>query len=173
MAKIWVSPVGKLVEGHVLDCRRGPLEVALRRYDAQLYLKWNSKKLRGEGCWELRRKPEYKSVKETLMFQGKTYAVLEYKEYDTVNHVRDFAHLNYKILEWVKDPLNDTWQESYKAKNFVNEFEYRNAKAQEKIDEQSDADRKYNIKQHKREIAGLMDYLNSGGDPNQIVENWK
>ena len=172
MAKIWVAPVGKLIKGHVLDCAKKPLEESLQKYDAQLYVKWNPRKLRGEGCWELRRRPEEKQVKEVVTFKGQSYQVLDYIEYDVVHHVKDFAFLNYKMLDWVRDPLNDTWAQSYKAKDFTKDYEYREAKHHETVDEKSSEERKYNIKQNKSEIRGLMRYLNDGGDPSLIIDAW-
>ena len=171
--KIWVAPVGKLIEGGVLDSAKKPLEETLKRHDPQLYLKWNSKKLGGHGCWELRRRPEEKRVLEVVNYKGMQLQVLGYKEFDLVNHVKDFAFLNYKILEWVRDPKNDTWSQSYKAKNFVKDYEYAEAKHQEALDDKLVEERKYNIKQHKSEIRGLMKYINEGGDPSLIVDNWK
>jgi hypothetical protein len=172
MAKIWVAPVGKLIEGHVLDCSKTKLTEALKRYDVQLYLKWNKRKLSGHGCWELRRRPEFKSVVESFELDGATYSRLEYREQDIVHHVKDFAFLNYKILEWVQDPRNDTWAQSYKAKDWSKDYEYREAKYHEAVDEKSDEERKYNIKQHRSELRSLMGYINAGGDPNLIIDEW-
>jgi hypothetical protein len=59
---ISVGPVGSVSIGHVLDCNKKAFEAALTAYDPLLYVKWNPKKMRGHGVWEIRRKPEFYSA---------------------------------------------------------------------------------------------------------------
>lgn len=176
MAKVWVKPTGSIIKGHVLDCAVGPLQRALREHDAQLYVKWNPRKLHGWGCWEVRRKPELKTIKYTdvVTFKGMTIAEPKYNELSIVNHVMDVPFLNYSVVSKVK--AMDTWtkeQFGYKGKNFAKEAEYLEAKYDEKIDEESMKERDYNLKQLKSEIRDLKEFILSGGNPAQIADFWK
>lgn len=183
---ISIGSTSKLVQGHVLDVSLPPLLAALRRYDPQLYLKWNSKKLAGQGCWELRRKPEFKSAQAGRMLEtprGKVYVpgnIYEFDKYTLMvpkyienkfeNHVKDFERLDYRILSWLSS--HDLWSYGHKGKNAVNEAIYREAKYDEKIDEDSDAERQYMIKQHKTQFNDFKAYINAGGNPARLVDYW-
>lgn len=171
MAKVWLSATGKIIQGHVLDASRAPLEEALRDYDPQLRLQWNPTKLRGWGCWEVRRRPDEKRIVEAFHFEGMDIGVLEYKELNMINHVMDVPFLNYNIIDKLKKM--DSWQTSYKGKNFTNDVDYAEAKYDEKIDEKSSQEMSYNLKQHKKEIRYLMDYVLSGKNPARIADYWK
>jgi len=78
--KLWHAPPGKLIRGHVLDVAVGPFTQALHELDKQLYVKWNPFKLRGFGCWEIRRKPNRKVAVFKGTFEGADYYNLEYVE---------------------------------------------------------------------------------------------
>ena len=110
--KIWVNPTGSTIRGHVLDSALKPLEQRLKDYDPQLYIKWNPKKLHGWGCWELRRKPEQKTVRpeDVVVFQGNTFVCPKYHELNLVDHVMDIPFLNYSIVK--KLEKMDTWSSS-------------------------------------------------------------
>jgi hypothetical protein len=190
MTKLNVKGESKLIQGHVLDVSRPHLLAALRRYDQQLYLKWNAKKRGGLGVWELRRKPEFKSVQESrwldapgkgkvfvkgdvFEFDGFTIVEPKYHETSFENHVKDFEVLTYQILDWVK--AHDVWEmqnTGFKGKNFVNEAEYREAKYEEKIDEDSYAEKQYMIKQHRTDFNDLREYVLAGGNPARLVDYW-
>lgn len=159
---ILVNNVSKLVSGHVLDCKKESVEAALQFYDKLLYLKWNPKKLQGNGVWELRRRPEHKAIKEVISYEGVNYAVLGYKEYDWVHHVKDFAYINYSILEWVQG-----------ADSFKNEYAHRNGLLGKVIEENADKTKEieeasfaqeqdYIARQTKGEWRKVMEDLNSG-----------
>lgn len=167
---IHLAPSGRLIEGHVLDCSKGPLLRKVKEYDDQLYFRWNPKKLQGWGCWELRRRPEHKQIVDYVVYEGNTYTRLEYKENDLVCHIKDFPFLNYKILDWLK--INDQWDKSYKAKDFGKELEYKEAKIQEDLEEKADKERTYMLKQHRSQVKDFMSYVNEGGDPTRIAEFW-
>lgn len=171
MPKIWLAPTGSISRGHVLDCAVGPLEARLREYDPQLYVRWAPKKLRGWGCWELRRRPENKVPVESVPFEGNTITRLEYRETGDVSHLKDFSFLNYDIFRWLYD--TDTWRDSWKAKNWAKELEYREAKAQEAIEEKALAEKEYMIKQHRSQVRDFMDFVRSGGNPYRIADHWK
>jgi hypothetical protein len=171
MSKIWVSPTGNTIRGHVLDCSVGPLVERLRDHDPQLYISWNPKKLRGWGCYEIRRRPNLKTVKEVLPYGGNTYVVVDYVENNFENHVLDVAFLNYKALEKIKQM--DTWQHSRYGKNFMASMDSIAESHAEKAKEAALNERRYELKQHKTMVRDLMDYTLSGGDPSQIANHWK
>lgn len=183
---------GNVIRGHVSDCALSPLLDALRRYDEQLYLKWNagnSKKRAGRGFWELRRKPELKSVKETYELdtpkgfvgrQGDIYDLSAYglgtvlwpKYHETSGDcVKEFDTLGYHIVSWVAK--QDLWKYGFKGKNFVKESEYQEAKFEEKIDEDSYNEKMYGLKQMKTQINDFRQYILDGGDPYRLLDFWK
>lgn len=165
-----VGPTGNVIRGSVLDCARQPLEAALRVYDPQLYIKWNPKKLRGWGCWEIRRRPDYQTVLGSYEFEGQTFHILGFKEQNLVHHVVDVPFLNYSVIEKLKKM--DTWQDSYKGKDFGKELDYKMNKALDREEEKAFSEREYNIKQYKREIRWFKDYVASGGNPAQLADYW-
>lgn len=171
MAKIWLSATGNTIQGHVLDASRAPLEEMLRDYDPQLYIKWNPNKLRGWGCWEIRRRPNEKDIIETFHFEGMAIAVLAYKELNIINHVMDVPFLNYSVMDKLKGM--DQWKDSYKGKDFTKNIEYAEAKYDEKVEDKIHADREYNLKQMKSEIRYFKDYVLSGHNPARIADYWK
>jgi len=184
--QVQIKHESKLVQGHVLDCARAPLLAALRRYDPLLYFKWNPKKRAGAGIWELRRKPEFKSVRQSryldtpkgrvfvrgdvFEFEGMTISTPQYHETDLENHVKDFDRLTYGILAWVAD--HDLFQYGFKGKNVMSEAEYREAKYEEKIDDDSYAEKQYMIKQHKTEFQDFREYILAGGSPYDLMRYW-
>ena len=168
--KISLGPTGNTIHGHVLDCGRAPLEARMREYDAQLYITWNPRKLRGWGCWEVRRRPEFKSVKEVCIYGGNTYVVLDYKESGFENHIFDVPYLNYKILDRLSEI--DTWKKSYKAKNFGQDLDAWEQNREAQIRAKAEEERAYAIKQHKSLIRDLMDYVNEGGNPARVADAW-
>lgn len=190
MTSLKVNHESRLVQGHVLDVAKKPLLEALRRYDVQLYVKWNPKKLQGHGCWELRRKPEMKTVREgrfldtpyrgRVFFPGDIhdlgdFTIVEPKYHETSfeNHVKDFTHLSYGMVGWIA--AHDLWtmdQCGFKGKNFTKEAEYREAKYEEKIDEDADADKQYMIKQHRTQFNDFRSYINTGGNPYRLMDYW-
>lgn len=173
MTKIFMGPSGKLIKGHVLDVARAPLEQALRAYDPQLYLQWNSKKLQGEGCWELRRKPENKVVVDSVVFEGNTYSRVEYKENPMVHHVKDWAYLNYSLVQWVKD--HDAWTDEFghKGVRWTAEEDYRREEALDKQSDRAEEEKRYKLKQFKREIKDFKEYVASGNNPYRMLDYWK
>lgn len=169
MAKYKTGPTGNAIQGHVLDCAKAPLERKLKEYDKQLYVRWNPKKLRGWGCWELRRKPDTKVIKETLLFHGNTYHNLEYKELNLVNHIMDIPFLNYNIIETVKSW--DTWEKS-SSMGFAHDYQYLEGKMLEAEEEKAHAEATYNAKQMKHEIRDLKELVLSGFNPARIADYW-
>lgn len=175
MPKVWLGPVGAVSQGHVLDCAKAPLEQALRDYDSLLYIRWNPRKLKGHGCWEIRRKPEVKTLKHTDLctYRGATIAFPKYHEIDLVNHVLDVAFLNYTVLNKIKSM--DAWNMKDmgdKGKNFVKQAEYLEGKYLEKVEDNALKELDYNLKQEKSRIHDFREYLLSGGDPHRLADHW-
>ncbi len=179
--------VSKLVEGHVLDVAKTPLVAALRRFDPQLYVKWNPKKNQGRGTWELRRKPELKSVREGRSIStpyygdvlvpgdvydmgGWTLAVPKYNENHTENHVKDFDYLTYDMLAWVSS--HDLWVHGFRGKLAMDEADYREQKYIEKEENEAAEERNYMIKQHRTEFNDFREYILAGGNPARLVDYW-
>lgn len=186
--KIEVARESTIITGNVLDVSRAPLLAALRRYDPQLYLKWNSKKRGGRGVWELRRKPEFKSVREgrfldtpkrgRVFFPGDVYSfdeftisVPKYHETEMENHVKDFDVLGYHILDFVAP--HDTWKYGYRGKDTMREAEYNEAKYDEAIEDEMVKDLNYMIKQNRTQFADFRRYVSEGGNPYRIFDYWK
>lgn len=169
MAKIWLAPTGKISTGNVLDVAKGPFLQALKDHDSQLYIKWNPNKLRGWGCWEIRRLPNTKSAVEVVEFEGNTYTRVEYKENNLVHHVLDCAFLNYDQLRKIKQM--DTWQYG-QGKGFVDALETREKEYVARKRQEAVEARKYAAKQFKREINDFKEMVQSGLNPAVIQQYW-
>ncbi len=185
---ISVQREANIIQGHVLDVAKAPLVTALRHYDKQLYVTWNAKKREGRGIWELRRKPELKSLREgrfldtprrgRQFFPGDIYdmgeytiTVPKYHENHVENHVKDFEYLSYEMVEWVAK--HDLFEYGFRGKNAMHEAEYREAKFEEKIDEDADDERQYMLRQYKTQIRDFREYVLAGGDPYRLLDYWK
>lgn len=175
---ITVGPVGKVVEGDVLDCNKANLERALKDYDHQLYLKWNPKKIKGHGCWELRRRPSYKTIKAILELDGKSYILIDYVEHDIVHHVKDMAFLDYRILEWVKDhdlytQTNFEVGQEHRLNNWSADLDKRGEAARAKIKQDQYKEAMYGLLQNKTAIREYKEAILSGTNPAHIAKYWK
>jgi hypothetical protein len=166
--KLWCGPAGQLITGHVLDVSRRGFERVLRDYDHQLYVKWNPKKLRGEGCWEIRRRPNTKSVANVVEAGGNTFVCIDYVEYDIVNHVMDCAFLNYDQMRKLKSM--DTSVHGYN--NWVSDLEHWEKKEQERQAVAAAEARDYAAKQYKTQIKEFKEMVNSGFNPAHIANVW-
>jgi len=97
------APAGKIIRGHVMDVSLKPFERALKDHDKSLYVRWNPKKLKGHGCWEIRRHP----TKKTAVYQGTHNGAAFYKlmsvEYNDIHHIMDCAFLNYDQIRKIKE----------------------------------------------------------------------
>jgi hypothetical protein len=168
--RISLGPTGRIITGHVLDSSKVPLERKLRELDSQLYIKWNPRKLKGYGVWEIRRRPDLKTVKDFALYNGDCYTLVDYVENDFENHILDVPFLNYGVLNRLREM--DTWSVSRDGEKFGNEMEYRAKKAEENIKEAAQSEKRYALKQHRGMIRDLMDYTLSGGDPSDIAKFW-
>lgn len=184
---ILISGASKTVSGHVLDVAKAPLLAALRRFDPQLYVKWNPKKLAGQGCWELRRAPELKSAREGRFLDSPTrgrvfipgdifdmgdYTLCVPKPHETSmeNHVKDFKYLTYDMLSWVSS--HDLWSYGYRGKNAMQEAEYKEGQYLTRVEEAAVAERTYMIKQHRTQFNDFRSYISSGGNPARLLDYW-
>jgi hypothetical protein len=168
--RISLGPTGNIIRGHVLDCSKVPLERKLRELDSNLYVKWNPRKLKGFGTWEIRRRPELKTAKDFAIYKGDCYTLVDYVENDMENHILDVPFLNYGVI--TKLESMDTWSVSRNTDVFAAAMESRAASAQQKIDENAKSERRYELKQQRSMIRDLMDYTLSGGDPSEIARYW-
>ncbi len=167
---ISTSPTGKLVFGTVLDVGRKSLERTLQDYDSQLYLAWNSKKLRGWGCWEVRRRNAHKSVYDlvTLPSGQGTIVDLRYCENDLVNHVLDAPYLNYKILTHLK--AMDRWSEN--TSFYVDRLESAEKSRLEAAEAERTDKKRYALKQYKKIIGDIRQMVLSGWNPAEMADHW-
>lgn len=168
--RISLGPTGSIITGHVLDSSKVPLERKLRELDSQLYVKWNPRKLKGYGVWEVRRRPEYKTVKDFAVYKGDCYTLVDYVENDFENHILDVPFLNYGII--AKLQSMDTWSVSRNSEVFANVMESRAETAKQKIEQDAKSERRYGLKQQRSMIRDLMEYTLSGGDPADIAKYW-
>lgn len=168
MAKIWLSPTGAVTKGHVLDVAVKPFERALKDYDRQLYVKWNPKKLKGWGCWEIRRKPESLTITDWAEVGSTVVFKLDYLENNLISHVLDCAFLNYSQLNKIRSM--DTFQIG--PQQWIADREHL-AKEQ-KLARQAAAKQElsYAAKEFKREMRDFKELVASGFNPHRVLGEW-
>ncbi len=165
------GPTGHICKGHVLDVSLKPFQRALKAYDPYLYVTWNPNKLKGWGCWEIRRKPEMMSIKDIIEFNGNTIVEIDYLEQDVINHVLDCAFLNYDQLRKIKSI--DTWTNfGEKGKNFSAEVDNKAIAYAEEQRSKIKKETSYVAKQYKKEIKAFKEYVLSGNNPANIARYW-
>lgn len=168
---ILVGATGQIIQGDVMDVSIKPFVRALRDHDPYLYVSWNPFKLKGWGCWEIRRRPENMSIRDIITFNGNTYVDLDYVESNMINHVLDCAFLNYDQIRKIKSM--DTWLSfGEKGKRFSKEVD---DKAIAYADEQRakiKRETSYVAKQYKKEIQAFREYVQSGHNPSDIARYW-
>lgn len=175
---ISIGPTGKTIIGDVLDVRKESLELLVKHYDPQLYFKWNPTKNLGYGVWELRRRPEKKSIVSSAIYKGNTYCLIDYQENNWEHHVKDFPVLSYGILQWLKD--SDQWTMS----NYSPDQLLRLQRHLKKMDEteqkikddglaKARSEMMYKLKQDKHLIQDFQEKLLSGVNPAHLARFWK
>lgn len=168
---IKIGPTGGIIKGDVLDVNRKHLERALKDYDPQLYIKWNPTRLKGWGAWEIRRRPETKSVKDIVVFEGNTYVDIEYVEVDILHGIMAVSFLNYNIISKLQSM--DTWKlHGDRGKNFSKNIDYDAAKHREARDKKANEERRHAAKVYKSEIRDFKEYILSGNNPADIAKFW-
>lgn len=165
---MFLGPTGRLSKGHVLDVSVEGISRAIKDYDSQLYIKWEPKKLRGWGCWEIRRKPLLKSIVDVTEFDGQVILKLDYKEDGFTNHVLDCAFLNYDLLRKLQSM--DTFKEG--ATGFAERLERREEEHKKEVKEKARQEMIYAGKQNKAALNDFREYILSGNNPADIAEHW-
>lgn len=167
---ILVGPVGKISKGHVLDVNVKSFTRALKAYDPMLYVTWNPKKMRGHGCWEIRRKPEFNSTLDIAELDEDT-AIIQVgpRENVLVHHVLDCAFLNYDQLRKLKEM--DTFQ-------YGNASQYQDL-VERKTRDRREADKEAGMRRRrdaartfKKQIRALKQFILDGGNPHLIAQFW-
>lgn len=164
-----MGPHGNLIKGHVLDVNEKRFNEALRFYDKQLYTKWNPHKLRGHGCWEIRRRPEFNSALDITEYEGNTIFLVGPKEYDLVHHVLDCAFLNYDALRKLQEI--DCWQYG-NSSQYQDEVARRTRDRREREQQNAIKERSAMVRHYKREIKGFMEAIRGGTNPHEIARYW-
>lgn len=169
VSKYKTGPTGRISTGHVLDVARAPLQRMLSDYDNQLYVKWNGRKLGGWGCWELRRRPNKKSIKDVIEHEGSSFVVVDYVENDFESHILDLPYLNYEVMLRLK--AMDTWSENLAY--YVDRLESAERTHQEEQKLKNYAEMRYHARQEMKAIRDYREAIRSGMNPAEIVKFWK
>ena len=173
--QILTAPTGKLISGDVLDVNRKNFDRALRAYDPLLYTKWNPKKVGGWGCWEIRRRPEYKVIVDYAEYKNDLYLRLEYKELNHINHVLDIAFLNYNALEKVKSM--DSWKHlgsggkvnETNVHNWIEQLDNKAAELLAMKEAKVREERNYQLRSMSKQMSVLREAVLSGTNPHEIA----
>ena len=156
---ILIGATGRLVKGNLFDVRPKAMERVLKDYDPQLYVKGNTEKYGGWGCWEIRRRSNLPEKVLKLEHKGVKLYRYEYTELDIINHVLDVPFLDYQTLGKLKSI--DTWAtDNWVAKLEDDEFDEENAAIKRSLEEM-----KYRFRQHKREMKDFKEAVASGYNP--------
>lgn len=152
--------LGRTVKGSVFDCNPKRIERALKAYDPLLYVRWNSEKNEGNGCWEVRRRPEYKTLVDFgVDLDGRPVYSMEYKELDIVNHVLDTKVLNDSVLERIYQM--DAWRFEDYGKELDQRMDDYKVKAEAKKWEEI----RHAIKQDRKYWKQYQELVQSGYNP--------
>lgn len=156
--EIKLTPTGKLVQGSLFDCNKKRLERMLKDYDKQLYLKWNPKKNKGWGCWELRRRPNQKTL---ITHDCGDFVIhkVAYKENDLVHHVLDLEYLSYSVLDRLREM--DAWEN----KRLIADGDYEAERRQDREYDKYVEDRRHAIRQDKKYWKEYLELVRSGYNP--------
>ena len=169
MARTMAKAVGRLAKGHVLDVNPRAFLRALQAYDKQLYIEWNPKKLKGNGCYEIRRKPEFNSALDIVELDGINIVKIGPYENSLVHHVMDCAFLNYDQIRKLKEM--DTWQYG-NATQYQDLVERKTRDRQEADKEAGMRRRRDASKTFKAQIRALKQFILDGGNPHEIGRFW-
>lgn len=157
-----ISRESNLIQGNVLDVGLSAISEAVKRYEPRLYFKWNPKKREYKGCWELRIKPTEKRIVETINSPVGVIHVLEAKEYNWVNHVKDFETLDYRILDWMFNNDGFRNEAAHKHNQLAQELEKNIDGTRESHEKAKDSEWNYVAKQTVSEWRKVKEDLNSG-----------
>ncbi len=161
------GPTGKTVRGHVLDVALKPFLRALTDLDDKLYVRWNPAKIKGWGCWEIRRKPSMKTPVYMGKHLGVSYYKLMYLDERSTHHVLDCAFLNYDQIRKLKEM--DTWSKSH----WIHSMDSREQDSRLKQEAKAAETLAYAIRQNKSAIRDLYQMVASGESLDDIVKSSK
>ena len=171
--RITVGPTGRLVRGDIMDVNPKAFGEALRDLDPKLYVTWNPKKLRGWGCWEIRRRPTQK----TMLYQGEYRGATIYKlcevEFHHVHHVLDCAFLNYDAIRKLKEMDVFAQMKRHGVTSYADLLERREEEYRQQALERAQKEREYNVKQIRSEAVAFYEAVRSGINPAQILTQVK
>lgn len=147
--------LGRVVKGSVHDCDKKWLERQLKAYDSQLYIKWNPDKNHGRGIWEIRRRPDRKS----LVWQGSRWFKVEYVENDQIHHVMDSFVLTPRILDKIYE------MDTTRHHNYVDKLEYEQERSQIRLENEARKEREYIVRHEMRYFKHLKEEMLAGRNP--------
>jgi len=159
---------GKVIIGSVFDCKRGPIETWLKRYDAQLEIKWNPEKNDKKGVWEVWRRPNTKRANyEGELVPGVDLYTCEYVYNKHVHHVLDAEVLDWRICERIKEM--DTFGKGDWLTKAENDAEYRKRTQEKSAREELT----YAVKQHKKIFRTWAEEVSRGQNPGRVLNKFK
>lgn len=162
--KFEIAPTGKIIKGHVFDVNPRQFTEKLKQYDPHLYVKWNSKKLKGWGCWEIRRATtEYRITNIADISPTERILKLDYPEIDIVNHVLDCAFLNYDAIRKLKE------MDTFRKDHFIHTLEADEATRKKEIKAKAREELKYAIRHNKSLVKKAKDLVESGVNPAELI----
>jgi hypothetical protein len=168
---ITVGAVGSVSVGHVLDCNKKTFEKALKAYDPLLYVVWNPKKLKGHGCWQIRRRSDVLApVDVAELDPTKIILKLDYQEYDWVNVIMDCAFLNYDALRKLKEM--DMWQYATTSEKLDEVIARKTQDKQEQLMQQRENDLRYMSNYFSKELRAWREAIRGGANPHEIAKYW-
>ena len=165
---IFMGPVGRVSRGDVLDVNVKAFERTLKAYDSQLYVGWNPDKYRGNGCWEIRRKPDTLRTKSIYDLGPFYYEEAEKLETDIIHHVLDCGFLNYDAMNKLRSM--DAWDNK---QHWIHDIEYLENKKQEENEAKARKELRYNIKQNQKVFDEFKELVKSGVNPAQVLTSVK
>lgn len=150
---------GNIIQGSVLDIDKRYFERKLKEYEPRLYLKWNPKKNRGFGVWEIRIRPTKKTAIYQCDYQGSKIFTLEYVESDYTHHILDVPVLNMRVFTRLREM--DHWEN----KTLADDLDYLSEKALIKAELEEDENRRRYIRENKKYFREMYEATRSGINP--------
>lgn len=168
---IKVGAVGRVSVGHVLDCNKKAFEKTLRNYDPLLYVVWNPFKVKGHGCWEIRRKSDLLTPVDVAELDPERIILkLDYKEYNWVNSIMDCEFLNYDAFRKLKEM--DMWQYATDGESLDEVIRRKTRDKQEQIAARREEELRYMSKYFSKELRAWREAIRGGANPYEIARHW-
>lgn len=170
---LWHAPTGRVLRGHVLDVSLKPFEQALKDHDRQLYVRWNPLKLKGWGCWEIRRLPNQKRAVYMGSHQGAKFFKVMYVEQQDVHHVLDCAFLNYDAIRKIKEMDIFRLVEQSGYGNLNDLLDAKASEAEELKKAKAVENLRLHIRDNRTAMRDIFEAVRSGTHPAQILKSIK